>query len=169
LSLRCLVKTRKTQSPGTDQIPTELIKAGGRTIRSEINKFTNSIWNKQDLTEEWKEPIILPIYNQEDKTQCSNYRVISLLSTIYKILSNIRLSRLTPNAEEIIGDHQCRFQSNGSTTDHIFCIRQILHKKNGNTMKQRISYLQSSRNTMIQLGGRSCIIFLLSLGSPRNW
>jgi len=36
---------------------------------------------------------------------------------------------VTEYAEEIIGDHQCVFQSNRSTTDHIFCIRQILEKK----------------------------------------
>jgi len=40
-----------------------------------------------------------------------------------------------------IGDHQCGFRRNRSTTDHIFCIRQILEKINGNTMKQCISSL----------------------------
>jgi hypothetical protein len=39
------------------------------------------------------------------------------------------LSSLTPNAEEIIGNHQCGFRRNRSNTDHIFCIRQILEKK----------------------------------------
>jgi hypothetical protein len=34
---------------------------------------------------------------------------MSLFSATYKILSNILLSRLTPYAEEIIGDHQCGF------------------------------------------------------------
>ena len=38
-------------------------------------------------------------------------------------------SRLIPYAEEVIGDHQCGFRRNRSTTDHIFCIRQILEKK----------------------------------------
>jgi hypothetical protein len=44
-------------------------------------------------------------------------------------LSNILLSRLIPNAEEITGDYQCGFRSNRSNIDHIFCIRQILEKK----------------------------------------
>ena len=48
---------------------------------------------------------------------------------MYKILSNILLSRLTPYAEEIIWDHQCGFLHNRSTTDHLFCIRQMLEKK----------------------------------------
>jgi hypothetical protein len=36
---------------------------------------------------------------------------------------------LTPYVDEIIGDHQCGFRRNRSTTDQIFCIRQILEKK----------------------------------------
>jgi len=52
-----------------------------------------------------------------------------LLPTTYKILSNILLSRVTTHAEEITGDHQCGFRRNRSTSDLIFCIRQILEKK----------------------------------------
>jgi hypothetical protein len=45
------------------------------------------------------------------------------------MLSNILLSRLTSNADEITGCHQRGFRCNRSITDHIFCIRQILGKK----------------------------------------
>jgi len=51
------------------------------------------------------------------------------LPTTYKILSNILLPRLIPYAKEIIGDHQCGFRFNSSTTDHKFCIGQVLEKK----------------------------------------
>ena len=72
---------------------------------------------------------IVPTYKKGDKTDCSNYKGISLVPTTYKILSNILLSRLIPYAEDVIKDHQCGFWRNRSTTDHIFCIRQILEKK----------------------------------------
>ena len=87
------------QSPGTDQIPADLIKAVGRTIHFEIRELVNSIWDKEELPEKWMELIIVPIYKKGDKTSCSDYRGISLLPTTYKILSNILLSRLTPYAE----------------------------------------------------------------------
>jgi hypothetical protein len=61
------------------------------------------------------------------------------MSATYKILSNILLSIITLCAGEIIGDHQCGIRRNRSTTDHIFCLRRII-LKNGNTMKQYISY-----------------------------
>jgi len=102
-------KLKSHKSPCTDQISAELIKAGGKTIRCEIRKLIISIWNKEELPEEWKESIIVPIYKKGDKIDCSNYSGISLLPTTYKILSNILLSRLTQYAEEIIGDHQCGF------------------------------------------------------------
>jgi hypothetical protein len=63
------------------------------------------------------------------KTDCNNYRGISLLSTAYKILSNSLLARLNPYVNEVIGNHQCGFRCNRSTTDKIFYILQILEKK----------------------------------------
>jgi hypothetical protein len=55
---------KRYKSPGTDQIPAELIQAGGNTLRSEIHKLINCIWNKEELPEQWKEYIILPIYKK---------------------------------------------------------------------------------------------------------
>jgi hypothetical protein len=75
---KALENLKRHKSSGIDQIPAELIKTGGRTIHLEINKFINSIWNKKELPEEWKESIILPIYENGDKTECINYRRTSL-------------------------------------------------------------------------------------------
>jgi hypothetical protein len=37
------------------------------------------------------------------RTDCNNYNGLSPLSTSYKILSNISLSRLNPQIDEILG------------------------------------------------------------------
>jgi 3-deoxy-D-manno-octulosonic acid (KDO) 8-phosphate synthase len=99
----------KYKSPGSDQILAEMIQAEGDTLLSVINNLINSIWNKEKLPDQWKESIIVPVHKKSNKTDCNNYRGIALLSTSYKILSNIRLSRLSPCINEIIGDHQCGF------------------------------------------------------------
>jgi hypothetical protein len=80
------------------------------------------------LPHQWNESIVVPIHKNGDKTECSNYRGISLLPSSYKILSHILLSRLISYADEIIGDHQCGLRHNRSMTDQIFYIRQILEK-----------------------------------------
>jgi hypothetical protein len=52
---------KKYKSPGSDQIPAELIQAGGETLQSEIHKLSNCIWSKEELPDQWKESIIVPI------------------------------------------------------------------------------------------------------------
>ena len=69
------------KSQGTDQIPAQLIKAGCRTIHSEIHKLIISIWNKEELPEQCKKSIIVPIHKKGDKTDSNIYTGISLLST----------------------------------------------------------------------------------------
>jgi hypothetical protein len=66
-------KLKRYNSPGIDQIPAELIQAGGNTLHSEIHKLINFIWNKEELPEQWKESVIVPVYKKGDKTDCSNY------------------------------------------------------------------------------------------------
>jgi hypothetical protein len=53
-------KLKRHKSPGMDHIPAELIKTRDMTIHFEICKCFNSIWNKDEVLEEWK----------SDKTDC---------------------------------------------------------------------------------------------------
>jgi hypothetical protein len=86
--------------PGSDEILAELIQAGGKILLSAIHKLINSVRNKEELPDKWKESIIIPVHKKGDKTDCNNYHGISLLSNSYKMLSNILLSRLGPYIDE---------------------------------------------------------------------
>jgi len=55
-----------------------LYKIGHTAIRYEIHKFIISVWSKEELPEEWKESVIVPIFKKGDKTDCSNCRGVSL-------------------------------------------------------------------------------------------
>jgi hypothetical protein len=58
-----------------------------------IHKLIKLYLDKEELPDKLKESIIVPVHNKGYKTDCSNYHGISLLSTSYKILSNILPSR----------------------------------------------------------------------------
>jgi hypothetical protein len=79
-------KLKRYKSPSVNQIPAELIQAGGETLRLNIHNLMQLIRNKEELPHQWKESIVVPIHKKGVKTECSNYRGISLLSTSYKIL-----------------------------------------------------------------------------------
>jgi hypothetical protein len=57
-----IAKLKKYESPGTDQIPAELIQAGGEMLLYAIHKLVNSVRNKEELPDQWKESIIVPIH-----------------------------------------------------------------------------------------------------------
>jgi hypothetical protein len=76
-------KLKKYKSTCRPLIP--LIQAGDESLRSEIHKLINTIWNKRKLPDQWKESTIVPIYKTDDKTDGSNYSGMSLLSTSYKM------------------------------------------------------------------------------------
>jgi hypothetical protein len=63
-----IAKFKTYKSPGSGQIPAELIQAGGEMLLSAIHKLISSIWNKEELPDQWKESIIVPIHKKGDKT-----------------------------------------------------------------------------------------------------
>jgi hypothetical protein len=50
-----VAKLKKYKSLRSDQIPAELIQAGGEMLLSAIHKLINSVWNKVELPDQWKE------------------------------------------------------------------------------------------------------------------
>lgn len=59
---------------------------------------------------------------------CKNYRGITLLNTIYKVLSNVLYERIRPYAEKCVGTYQTGFQKGRFIVDQVFTLRQILEK-----------------------------------------
>jgi hypothetical protein len=82
-------KVKKYKWPGIGEITAALIQAGGNTFCSEIIKLTMSVKNKEKLPQQWKEAIIVPIYEKDARTSCSINGGMSLFPTTYKILSNV--------------------------------------------------------------------------------
>jgi sorting nexin-29 len=63
-----------------------------------------------------------------EKTECSNYRGISLLNTAYKILATAINNILKTFTGDLLSQEQNGFRRNRSTLDNIFIMQQILEK-----------------------------------------
>jgi len=53
---------RRYKLPGINKIMAELIESGCETLRSEIHKIINSVWNMEEFPQQWNKYTTLPIY-----------------------------------------------------------------------------------------------------------
>jgi hypothetical protein len=60
-------KLKRYKCLGTDRVLVELIKARGETC-SVINILIHYIWKEEELPQQWKESIIVPIHKKGEKT-----------------------------------------------------------------------------------------------------
>jgi len=73
-----------------------LIIAGSKAFGCEILILIISIWNKEELPEEWKESIIVPVDTKSDKTECFNYRGYHFSSYIqnFNLYSAVKINSI---------------------------------------------------------------------------
>jgi sorting nexin-29 len=104
----------------------EIIKLGGEDLYKYLLQLIRRVWNEESLPDEWRMGILCPIHKKGEPLDCKNYRGISLLSSAYKILSNILYARILPFVEKELGSYQAGFRGGKSTTDQIFSLLQIV-------------------------------------------
>jgi hypothetical protein len=121
-------KLKNNKAPGDDNLPGELFKAGGARLHEVMHRLILRAWSEESLPDEWKTGVICPIFKKGCKLDCANYRGISLLPTAYKVFSLILAERIQPLMEDFLHPYQAGFRRGMSTTDQIFCIRQVIQK-----------------------------------------
>ena len=71
--------------------------------------------------------VITVLHKKGDKTECGNYRVISLVSHAGKVLLNVVARKLSAycEAKGLLPEEQCGLRPNRSTTDMVFVVRRL--------------------------------------------
>ena len=115
---------------GPDGLPVELLKLGlqqDRTILLEFHRLTTLIWREGKVPQQWKDAVITVPHKKGDKTECGNYRGISLVSHAGKVLLKVVARRLSAycEAKGLLPEEQCGFRPNRSTTDMMFVVRRL--------------------------------------------
>ena len=123
-----LKNTKLGKSPGQDGILPEILVHGGNRLRTFLFAIISMFWLSENIPSEVKDPNIAILFKKGDRSQCGNYRGISLLSVVGKVLADILLQRLKYIADKIYPQSQCGYRQNRSTIDGIFTLRQLMEK-----------------------------------------
>src|SRR3984885_8868260 len=119
---------KKRKAPGEDNIMAEMIQAGGDCSVEMLHTLCDKVYQEKKCPADWGKAIIVPIHKKKDKTDCTNYRGISLLSTPGKVYTRILQQRLRRYVEEIVSEEQAGLRRGRGTADPIFVIRQLAEK-----------------------------------------
>ncbi|XP_072016559.1 uncharacterized protein [Amphiura filiformis] len=116
------------KSTGMDNIPANLLKVAAAYISNSLTHICNVSLKKGKVPNEWKEARVTPIHKGGDKDDLNNFRPISVLPIISKILERSVHEQLYTYIQEnnILSSNQSGFRPNHSTqstlidvTDHI--------------------------------------------------
>ena len=125
--LRVILKKLKyRKAPGPDETPTEYYKLLGRRGRQEILHIINQ-WCEGDdpLPQEITTARVVMIFKKGDAMKLSNFRPISLLNTMYKILACMVHSRIAGAIDKYVNNLQFGFRAERGTTEAIAIARRI--------------------------------------------
>src|SRR6218665_178441 len=102
-----------------------MIQVGEECSVDMLYTLCNRIYQEKKCQAEWGKVIIILIHKKKDKTNCKNYRGISLMSVPGKIYTKILQECLRRYVEEVVGEEQAGFGRGRGTMDQIFVIRQL--------------------------------------------
>ena len=109
---------KKGNSAGVDNIPAELVQAGGEDAIAALTTICNKVWQTGEWPAPWTQSLVITLPKKGNLQQCQNYRTISLISHPSKVMLEIMLKRMKPQAEKIITEEQVRniFSSSETST-----------------------------------------------------
>lgn len=121
-------KLKNNKAEGADGIPAELYKATPNITGEFLKPILEQIWNTENITSEWKRGIIVKLPKKGDLTECCNWRGITILNAVTKILALIILSRIERQIEDHMREEQAGFRRNRGCTDQTNTLRIILEQ-----------------------------------------
>ena len=123
--LKCLDVSKAT---GPDGLSAKILKEAAPCIASPLSKLINMSLSKQVFPSEWKKANVTPIHKSGSTSECGNYRPISLLSCVSKVMERVVFKCLFNFCRDnlVITDKQSGFTPNdGAINQWVYLYHQF--------------------------------------------
>ena len=136
--IRDIVKKLKSgKAPGVDTIHTEFLQNMGEEGMKLLTNIINKIYENGTMHPDLVNNIFIPIPKVNKATECSDHRIISLISHAAKILLIAIKNRITPTIEKQLSETQLGFRKGKGTREAIYNLRilseRLIEKKKTST------------------------------------
>jgi hypothetical protein len=140
-----LSKLNTTKAPGPDGLSTRVLKECKEELKAPITRLFNISLHTGKLPNDWKKANVVPIFKKGSKLEVSNYRPVSLLPIISKILERCVLNKIIEIIRPKISKMQHGFMKGKSTTTQIITVLSNIHNIFDNREKTDIIYFDLAK------------------------
>ena len=116
------------KTAGQDGISVEILKACGDETYNVLTDLFTRCLKQRNIPTSWKDAKVTILHKKGDQEDLKNYRPISLLSIIYKLLTKIITKRLETTLDHAQPIKQAWFRKGYSTIDNIQVVQQITER-----------------------------------------
>ena len=116
------------KAAGIDGIPAEFYKADVGLSAKLLQPLLAKAWQACIFPDEWTDGIIVKIPKKGNQKICDNWRGISVLPAVSKIVEKIVLERMKKSIYATIAREQAGFISGSSCIDHINTLRLVIEQ-----------------------------------------
>lgn len=160
-----LANVKLNKAPGEDRISYEFFINAPNIFLEELTKTYNHILSSGEIDESFVKTVIFPIFKKGNPSLPSNYRGISFMNSIAKIMMGIINTRITDWIEKhkLMNEYQAGFRKKYSTMDNIFSLASIVNLK-FQEEKKPMPFLSISKLLLIRFQGNLLFINCEILG-----
>jgi hypothetical protein len=123
---KAIRRLKRNKAPGPDELSVDILKELSHDNLKPLLAILLEWWEQEHIPDEALEAYIALIHKKGDSSLCENYRPISLLNTINKIIARIIVVRIQETVDKHLLPTQFGFRPNKSTGDAVHCVRRIL-------------------------------------------
>ena len=107
------------KASGGNGIPVELLQILKDDSVKVLLSICQQIWKTQRWPQNWKRSVFIPVPKKGNAKECSNYRIIALISHASKVMLKILQSRFQQYVNRELPDVQAGFRKGRRTKDQI--------------------------------------------------
>ena len=135
------------KASGPDLISPKLIKEGMSQLVNPFTRLFNLFLRLKTVPDPWKESNVIPVHKKDNTSDPNNYRPISLLSNVGKLMERCVHKHLNEYLmiNNIITPNQSGFQSGGSTVNQLLYLNNTFLKALDDGKEVRVLFCDISK------------------------
>ena len=141
--MKLLMSIGDGKATGEDGIPVRFLKSCNNTVVPLITHIINCTITQSKIPNEWKQAVVIPLFKDGDKNCSSNYRPISILPAISKILEKVVHNQVYTHLStyNLLSEAQFGFRKNHSTATCILRLLDTIYTGMENGMMTGVIFL----------------------------